>query len=41
VIRQHLAAYEEAGVQEIIVRFVDAVQLESVRLFARECLHMG
>ena len=40
VIRQRLAAYEEAGVQEIIVRFVDAVQLESVRLFVRECLHM-
>ncbi len=40
MIRQRLAAYEEAGVQEIIIRFVDAVQLESVRLFARECMHM-
>ena len=38
VIRQRLAEYEEAGVQEIIVRFVDATKLESIRLFARECM---
>jgi alkanesulfonate monooxygenase SsuD/methylene tetrahydromethanopterin reductase-like flavin-dependent oxidoreductase (luciferase family) len=37
-IRQRLAEYEEAGVQEIIVRFVDATQLESIRLFAQECM---
>lgn len=40
MIRQRLAEYEEAGVQELIVRFVDAPQLESIRLFARECMHM-
>jgi hypothetical protein len=39
--RQRLAEYEKAGVQALIVRFVDAPQLESVRLFARECMHMG
>jgi F420-dependent oxidoreductase-like protein len=39
MIRQRLAEYEEAGVQELIIRFVDAPQLESVRLFARECMH--
>jgi alkanesulfonate monooxygenase SsuD/methylene tetrahydromethanopterin reductase-like flavin-dependent oxidoreductase (luciferase family) len=37
-IRERLAEYEEAGIQELIVRFVDAAQLESVRLFARECI---
>ena len=35
-IRERLAEYEEAGIQELIVRFVDAARLESVRLFARE-----
>ncbi len=39
MIRQRLAEYEEAGIQEIIIRFVDAAQLESIRLFARECMH--
>jgi F420-dependent oxidoreductase-like protein len=38
MIRQRLAEYEEAGVQEIIIRFVDATDLESIRLFARECM---
>jgi len=38
LIRQRLAEYEEAGVQEIIIRVVDATQLESIRLFARECM---
>ena len=38
MIRQRLVEYEEAGVQEIIIRFVDATQLESIRLFARECM---
>ncbi len=37
-IRERLAEYEEAGIQELIVRFVDAARLESVRLFAREFL---
>ena len=40
-IRQRLAEYEEAGVQEIIIRFVDATELESIRLFARECMQIG
>lgn len=40
MIRQRLAEYEEAGVQELIVRFVDVTQLDSLRLFARECIHM-
>jgi F420-dependent oxidoreductase-like protein len=39
MIRQRLADYEAAGVQELIVRFVDATGLESMRLFARECMH--
>ena len=40
MIRQRLAEYEEAGVQEIIIRFVDATRLESIRLFARECMNV-
>ncbi len=40
MIRERLAEYEEAGIQEIVVRFVDAVQLDSLRLFARECMGM-
>jgi len=39
MIRQRLADYEAAGAQEIVVRFVDATDLESIRLFARECMH--
>ncbi len=35
-IRKRLAEYEEAGIQELIVRFVDGAQLEPLRLFARE-----
>ena len=38
MIRQRLAEYEQAGVQELIIRFVDATQLESLRLFAQECM---
>jgi F420-dependent oxidoreductase-like protein len=38
MIRQRLAEYEEAGIQEIVIRFVDATRLESIRLFARECM---
>ena len=41
MIRQRLQELEEAGVQEIIIRFVDAAKLESVRLFARECMNIG
>jgi alkanesulfonate monooxygenase SsuD/methylene tetrahydromethanopterin reductase-like flavin-dependent oxidoreductase (luciferase family) len=37
-IRERLVEYQEAGIQELIVRFVDAAQLEPVRLFAREYL---
>jgi F420-dependent oxidoreductase-like protein len=37
-IRQRLADYEEAGIQELVVRFVDSAQIEPIRLFARECL---
>lgn len=37
-IRQRLAEYAEAGIQELIVRFVDATKLESLRLFAQECM---
>jgi F420-dependent oxidoreductase-like protein len=37
-IRERLAGYEQAGIQELVVRFVDAAQIEPVRLFARECL---
>ncbi|HEX4714111.1 MAG TPA: LLM class F420-dependent oxidoreductase [Ktedonobacteraceae bacterium] len=36
-IRQRLAAYEEAGVQELLMRFVDGINLEALRRFAREC----
>ena len=39
MIRQRLAEYEEAGIQEIVIRFVDATKMESIRLFARECMH--
>ena len=41
MIRQRLAAYVEARVQEIIVRFVDATQLESVRLLTIKLLISG
>ncbi|GAC1394617.1 MAG: LLM class F420-dependent oxidoreductase [Ktedonobacteraceae bacterium] len=38
MIRERLAEYEAAGVQEMIIWFADAAQLESVRLFANECM---
>lgn len=38
MIRKRLAEYEEAGVQEVIIWFADAAQLDSVRLFAKECM---
>jgi F420-dependent oxidoreductase-like protein len=35
-IRQRLVVYEEAGVQELVLRFVDGANLEALRRFARE-----
>ena len=35
-IRQRLAELEAAGVQEVVLSFPDALQLDSLRLFARE-----
>ena len=35
-IRERLAAYEEAGVQELVLRFVDGTNLAALRRFARE-----
>ncbi|GHO79124.1 LLM class F420-dependent oxidoreductase [Ktedonobacter sp. SOSP1-85] len=35
-IRQRLAAYEAAGVQELVLRFLDGTNLEALRRFARE-----
>ncbi len=33
-LRQRIAEYAEVGIQELIIRFVDATKLESLRLFA-------
>jgi len=38
MLRHRLAAYEQAGIQETLIRFVDATQLDSLRLFAHEFL---
>ena len=35
-IRQRLQAYEEAGVQELILRFPDPTNLDTIRFFAEE-----
>jgi alkanesulfonate monooxygenase SsuD/methylene tetrahydromethanopterin reductase-like flavin-dependent oxidoreductase (luciferase family) len=35
-IRQRLAAYEDAGVQELLLRFVDGTNLEALHRFAQE-----
>ena len=35
-IRQRLAAYEAAGVQELVIGFFDSPQLDTMRRFARE-----
>jgi alkanesulfonate monooxygenase SsuD/methylene tetrahydromethanopterin reductase-like flavin-dependent oxidoreductase (luciferase family) len=35
-IRQRLTTYEEAGVQELLMRFVDGTNLEAIRRFAKE-----
>ena len=37
-IRQRLREYEDVGIQELILWFPDAAKLESLRLFARECM---
>ncbi len=37
-IRKRLAEYEQIGVQEMIIHFVDATNLDTLRLFARECV---
>lgn len=37
-IRQRLAEYEEAGIQELILWFPDAAKLASLRVFAQECM---
>ena len=38
MIRERLAEYEEAGIQEMIIWFPDSAQLELLRLFAEECM---
>jgi F420-dependent oxidoreductase-like protein len=38
VIRKRLEEIEQAGAQEIILYMPDSAQLESVRMFARECM---
>jgi F420-dependent oxidoreductase-like protein len=35
-VRQRIAAYEEAGVQELLIRFPDQTNLENIRRFAKE-----
>ncbi len=37
-IRQRLQAYEEAGVQELILRFPDPTNLDTIRFFAKELI---
>ena len=37
-IRRRIAEFEDAGIQELIIWFPDAAKLESLRLFARECM---
>jgi alkanesulfonate monooxygenase SsuD/methylene tetrahydromethanopterin reductase-like flavin-dependent oxidoreductase (luciferase family) len=37
-IHQRLAAYEDAGVQELLMRFIDGTNLEALRRFAKEFL---
>lgn len=40
-IRRRLVEIEQAGAQEVIVFFQDSAQLESLRLFAQECMPRG
>jgi F420-dependent oxidoreductase-like protein len=37
-IRRRIAEFEDAGIQELIIWSPDAAKLESLRLFARECM---
>jgi alkanesulfonate monooxygenase SsuD/methylene tetrahydromethanopterin reductase-like flavin-dependent oxidoreductase (luciferase family) len=37
-IRERIAAYEEAGVQELLLRFPDALELDTIRHFAQEIM---
>ena len=37
-IRQRLAAYEEAGAQELLLKFVTRDALTALRRFAAECI---
>lgn len=37
-LRRRLEAYEEAGVQELLLRFVEGTNLEQLHRFARECI---
>ena len=37
-IRRRIAEFEDAGIQELIIWLPDAAKLESLRLFARECM---
>src|SRR2546426_11045622 len=37
-VRRRIAELEDAGIQELIIWFPDAAKLESLRLFARECM---
>jgi F420-dependent oxidoreductase-like protein len=37
-IRQRIAAYEQAGVQELVLRFVDGTNPDALRRFAQECI---
>jgi hypothetical protein len=37
-IRERLAAYEVAGVQELVIHFSDATHLDALRLFAQTCI---
>jgi len=39
-IREHLAELEAAGVQEVILGFPDVLQLDTLRFFAKEFIHI-
>lgn len=38
-IRKRMAAYEQAGVQELVLRFVDGTNPDALRRFAQECIN--
>ena len=39
MVRQRIAEYEEAGIQELMIHFVDAAtNPEALRLFAQACM---